>query len=159
MTNPDKYAPTVWGNKVDEGRDFTTPSGQLCRIRKIGMEDILELGLLDIMDTFTNQLTANPEAKPSEEEVGDAFLEMLKDPERRHKIVTAINEVVPRAVMAPSVEPLPEKNYRKVPGLLYVDDLSLEDRFAIFGASFDGWGDVSKFREEEKENVGAVAEG
>lgn len=159
MTNPDQYAPTVWGNKNEEGRDLTLPSGQKCRVRKIGMEDILELDLIDLMDTFTKQLTAEPSDKKTEEDAtGDAFMEMLKDPDRRHKIITAINSVVPRAVIAPSVEPLPEKSYKKAPGLIYVDDISLEDRFAIFGASFDGWGDVSKFRAEQTEGVGAVAE-
>lgn len=161
MTNPDKYALTVWGNKADEGKDFTTPSGQLCRIRKLEMLDILELDIIDLMDTFTKQLVAEPgKSKEQEEEAtGAAFLDMLRDPARRHKVIDAINDVVPRAVIAPAVEPLPEKNYRKVPGTLYVDDLSLEDRFAIFGESFQGWGDVSKFREEEAEGVGVVAEG
>lgn len=159
MTNPDKYAPSVWGNKAEEGKDFTTPSGQLCRVRKLEMLDILELDIMDLMDTFTKQLVAEPGKEATEEATGMAFLDMLRDPQRRDKIIDAINNVVPRAVIAPVVEPLPEKQYRKVPGTLYVDDISLEDRFAIFGESFQGWGDVSKFREEEAGSVAVVAEG
>lgn len=154
--NPEDYAPTAWGNKVSMEKDLVLSSGQKCRVRKLEMEDILELDILDVMDTFTSQLVAEPDDNKNSDPM--EMLKLLKDSDRREKLMSAINRVIPVTVVAPQVLPDPEPGRPKKPGHIYISMIDLVDKMEIFGAAFDGWGDVTGFREETQESLGAVAE-
>lgn len=47
---PSDYSLSTW--KIDDERDFTVPSGQKCRIKDLGLEDMAALGIIDQMDTL-----------------------------------------------------------------------------------------------------------
>lgn len=47
---PSNYSLTSWGESTE--RDFKVPSGQMCRIKDLGLEEMSEVGLIDQMDTL-----------------------------------------------------------------------------------------------------------
>jgi hypothetical protein len=47
---PSNYTPTTWGQSTE--RDHRVPSGQLCRIKDLGLEEMAEAGVIDQMDTL-----------------------------------------------------------------------------------------------------------
>lgn len=160
----DPYALTGWGSQSREKeKDLTLPSGQRCRVRMLGMEDILELDLLDAMDTFSKHLIKDVK-KPGkqeteEEDSGLEFLKMLKDGDRMKDLRKTVDKVVPVVVLKPQVWPNPGKNKTPDPGKLYVKDIDLSDKFVIFSAVFEGFGPgMADFREESEKSVGAVEE-
>lgn len=156
MTNPADFAPTQWKRKKSQF-EVTLPSGQKCLCRSVTMEDILELGILDVMDTFTGQLLAEPESKEADQSVSATF-EMLKDKERRDKFLGAINKLIPKAVVLPRVHEDPFPGYEKEEDKVYVSDIELQDKMEIFAKTFGGWGDASTFRPESEKPLGSVAE-
>lgn len=157
----DKYALTAWGapKNINE-KDVTLPSGQLCRVRELQMEDVLELDLIDAVDTFTGQLIDDRAdgKETSHESDAKSFLTFLRDKEKREKLLKIVDATIPRAVVAPVVLPALPKGRAKKEGFIYVDQIELNDKLAIFTEIFQGFGDVSKFREEQAEGVGTLAE-
>ncbi len=153
----DPYAPTVWGvpKSINE-KDLVLPSGQRCRVRELEMEQVLELDLIDALDTFTGQLS--DDGTPVEEVAEKSFLDFLKNKPQREKFLETMDKVIPVVVVAPFVNPNPPKGRAKNPNKVYVSDISLQDKMSIFSSVFSGFGEVSKFREEQEEGVGDLAE-
>lgn len=164
MEENGKYELTGWGRKPsDNEKDVKLPSGQLCRVKVLEMEDIIELDLIDALDTFSGKLLEDPrksKKKKKDEGPMNGFMDLLRDKERSKKLIETINKVIPQAVVIPTVLPIPAEGEERREDGLYVDRIPLPDRFTIFGATFEGFGGgMSDFREESQESVGAVDEG
>lgn len=158
MTDVDPYALTGWNKEEKEGQfDFTLPTGQRCLLRKLKLEDILELNMVDAYDTFSALLMAENRAN-SDMEMGISILHVLSDEEKRQKLMGKIDPILPIVILQPQVLAKVPAGRTKNPAKTYVDDIPLEDRIAIFGAVFQGLGGMSSFRQEQEGSVGAVAE-
>lgn len=181
----DKYAPTTWGQTNEF--DFTTPSGQLCRLRRTDPTDLIAAGLLDKLDFLTatvlnehipnGRKTAAQKAKDAKEKVGQkektpeqlereirekAYKELLSSPDKFEGFKETINNVVVMVVVAPPIHPVPQPDEDgEVPereeGLVYVDTVDFNDKMAIFNEATKGAAKLEPFREEPDEAVGAVA--
>ena len=168
----DKYADTAsaWGTTaktVNEPYDYTTASGKLVLIQRLGMTDILKLGLLDTLDFFTKSLSEDEKKqKVATGQAGEQFTKALLG--NFDKMEDTINAVVQVGVLAPKLYPVPmlvttEGDVtKKVPndsarqaGLLYVDSVPFETRVELFGEIMDTEG-LSDFREESSPGVGDV---
>lgn len=119
----DPYAPTTWGSNEF---DFTTPSGQRCRLRKLPIEDLAKAGILDRMTRLpglADQLVKKAEGAPPEPVMpnGDQI-----------EIVTELVDILtPLVVVQPQVWPVPAEDEQRVTGRVYVDTVDFMDRVAI----------------------------
>lgn len=162
-----KYAVTGWAVQGDQQYDLQLPSGQLCLVRKLEMERIVELGIMDALDTFTNQIPMDNKKKSKKVQEGDearAFMDMLKNKEAFAKLQNTVNTVVMDCVVQPKIHALPETNpdgdelEPRDPTAVYIDALKFSDKMAIFQDVFDGMGEMSAFRPGQTDPVGTMAE-
>lgn len=120
--------------------DFELPSGNTCRMKEMGVEDLVAAGLLDNFDSLTAFVndshiqrvkTGRPPAdSPAAEE--ESLKKLISDPKRFAAILNVVDPVVVRAVVAPPVHAVPAPGTDRTPGALYVDSVSMTDKFAVF---------------------------
>ncbi len=157
VEDADRYAPTTWGRAASgkEPFEFETPSGQICLVKSLGMEDILRLDMLDTLDFFSKSLSEDDKKageKPKDEQTEFAK-SMLKN---FSKMEDTVNLVIKAAVIAPKIE-LPIAEPLRKDGVIYADTVPFTDRMAIFTEVFDVEG-LSSFREETEAGVGHVSD-
>jgi hypothetical protein len=152
----DPYAPTAWG-QPDE-IDFRCPSGQLCRVRRVDVVDLLGGGLLNKLDIFTAAANeATPDAKKNDA-AAKVATGILGDTENMDQFKTVMAEVVRRVVIKPALWADPPDGEEKVPGCIYVSSVAFTDRVAIFNWAVTGkqTEEIKQFREPAGESVGDV---
>jgi hypothetical protein len=179
-----KYAATTWGHSTEF--DFETPSGQLCRMRRIDPTKLISMGILDQLDFLSGHVlndlipngrrTAAQKAKDSKENVGKsvkerereardkALKEMMDSPEKIEEFTKVLDKVVVAVVMEPSLalppQPDPEPSEYVPPreeGVVYTDTIDFNDKVAIFNRATKGVSSLEQFREGSEEAVGDVA--
>lgn len=149
----DPYAPTAWGTGPQHKTfDFVTPGGQRVLLRKLDMEDILRLGLIDDLDFFGKMIGAGDDTK---EMTAQEVVSAISDGQKFARLEDIINRVIIETTIKPKLWPAkstPPSNQTVV----QVDQISILERMAIFGQVFDGLGegDVGEFREEQKDDLG-----
>lgn len=177
---PGKYAPTAWGQFTV---DLTCPSGQVCQARKVAMEDIVELDILDDVDFLggivsdhadnasgkkkpqdrqPKKLTKAQEAAKEQQELRD----MMADKSRFRKMVHVMDKLVSHVVVQPEItscwQNIGEDNFKKIPedereeGVIYSDSVSLADKMYIFDYCFEGVSKTKSFREESGKTLESV---
>lgn len=128
VENPD----TVWAKrKFNRGNDFTVPSGQRCKLKKLEVEDLLEAGILDQvtrLEGLAQELIDRSSGEPP-------TLNKVPNRENLATLLTLVNVVVPMAVVEPKVLPIPQDGEERADGVLYADDIDLMDRIAIMNES------------------------
>jgi hypothetical protein len=157
----DPYAPVVWGLPTEQ--DFTCSSGQVCRVRRVDIMDLLGGGLLNNLDFVTKIVQDEhiPNAAVVPKSAEDNALAVLtkSGPEQMEEFKKSINAIVLRVVVKPALWPVPEEDEARVDGCVYVDSVPFTDRTEIFNWAVSGGRnaqDVQQFREEAGESLGAV---
>lgn len=147
-----KYAPKHWQS---DRFDVECPSGQLCLARKMQMDDIVALGLIDELDTFSD-FASNMEtaSEKTGAELADSF---MGDPKMLEKVIDIADRIVARCVVEPQIElpyteskkgkRTPLKSEDREEGVVYTDYVGFEDKMYIFNAVF-GENTIDQFREE-----------
>lgn len=175
------YSPHTWGQAPTW--DFTTPSGQLCHIRGLEMEDLIELDIVDDIDTLSSLVNAQhiepvtgkrpqdrqpktptkAELLAKQEAEGMAvFREMTKDKDGFRRLMFVIDKATVAAVVKPALTSAYKTDETKVPveervpGNIYCDSVPMGDRMAIFQAAVGRLGDLSQFPSGQNEDLDAV---
>ena len=159
VSDMDKYQPTSWGNQANDDNapyDYTTSSGQTCLIKRLGMMDILSMGLLDTLDFFSKSLSEDDKTKASVSETDGTFLKLLT--QNFDKMEVTINKVLLAGVVAPVVHDIPEIGRQRDENKVYVDQIPFQDRVELFSEILDSEG-LSSFREKSEAGVGHVPDG
>lgn len=160
----DPYAPTAWGQPTEQ--DFTCPSGQLCRVRRVDIMDLLGGGLLNNLDFVTKIVqdehipNANPGPKAAEENAVRALA--ASGPEQMAEFKKSIDSVVLRVVVKPSLWPVPDEGEPRVDGCVYVDSVAFTDKVQIFNWAVSGGKnatEIQQFRPEADQSVGTLEHG
>ena len=132
---PPPPEPAAWG-RAKPRKDLVLPSGARVLVEKIELTDLLSLGILDSVDSFTQKLLPDssvPQEKKTEEDLAD---QVLGDMNRFSDIVKVVDKVVCRAVVQPRVHPMPtDEDGNEIPvqdDKIYAHLIPLEDRMAIF---------------------------
>lgn len=179
----DPYAPTTWGRRYE---DLTCPSGQTCKIRKLGVEQLIAEGAIEDLDTltaFVNKKHIEPKAKSvkkgakgksgnpavAAKQQKDAtqqamgVLEGVSSDDVR-RMFGLMDIVVMAAVVAPKLHPVPEPEGpdgeapERVEGIVYIDDVDAVDKSYIFNYVFAGVKDLESFRKQLSENAAALGD-
>lgn len=160
----DPYAPTAWGQPSEQ--DFKCPSGQLCRVRRVDMMDLLGGGLLNNLDFVTKIVQDEhvPNATVGPKAIENKALSALSasGPKEMAEFKKAIDGVVLRVVVKPSLWPIPPEGEARVEGCVYVDSIAFTDKVEIFNWAVSGNGnaqEIQQFRDAANESVGTVEHG
>lgn len=160
------YAPAGWTGT--DNFEIDVPSGGKVLARKISMEDIVDLGLVDKLDTFGNIVgkgskkakgkTRAQDEGMSEEEI---LAKRLGSKANFKKMVDIINEIMVVAVIKPPLFAKPPTEDERRDGLFYVDRIPFQDKMHIFNLVFSeqmGGDGMEDFREGPEQGLGTLAE-
>jgi hypothetical protein len=166
---------------------FTTPSGNKCVIRELELDDVLDLGIIDRMDSLTGIVQEDhidrvsgkkkkgKQLEKSKSKDDMAFMRSLKDKDKRAEVTEMIEMIAVACVVKPKLHSpwindpnsaTPdnpdgrrklEKNERE-PDKAYVDYVNFVDKLAIFHEVFGGMERLQQFREAADEGVGDLAD-
>lgn len=155
-----RYAPTAWqGGNVE----LTLPSGQLCLVRRVGAQKLMEEGVLDNFDSLsslvhTEHISKKGKSSPAQrkkEAMSDEITirNLVKDPEKLRQVTAMLDKVVMAAVVAPPILPVPEPDAetgeaKREDGAAYIDWVADEDKAYVMQYVFGGTRDLERFREE-----------
>jgi hypothetical protein len=142
--NKDPYAPTAWATF---DREFVTPSGQRCRIKKLGLTELVESGLQDKLNTLqgvVNKKMGTAKGAPPKAVDPQA---LLKDKNTMSNFMGLVDDILVLTVTAPHIEYVPDNPGLRKPGVVYVDMVDLMDKVAIFNESVGGLQALAAFRQ------------
>lgn len=156
------YEATTWGKNKGKtkGHPITVPSGQTCLVKRPGVEGLIELGLLDKVDSLTGLVDQKHIKRVKGEKTVDVDT-LAKDKESLMMVLKTVNEIVVHVVLEPQVLPVPVAGEdgtipERDNDAVYVDDVDLEDKMFIFQYAIGGSKDLEKFRQQSKQDVGSV---
>lgn len=144
-TGEDRYAATVWGQNE---YDFTTPSGQTCRMRKLPVEELLRAGILD-------RVTRLPGIAQEQIDLAEGLppvdVPEMPDEETVAVVIELVDVLLPLAVIMPKVHSVPKPDESgevkgREPGRIYTDMIELVDRIAIMERAIGGLKTLDAFR-------------
>jgi len=181
MANNDTYTPTTWG--ADPTFEVTCPSGQKCLARKLQFGDLVELGLVDQMDTLgllasehtdpkakmkqakDRQVSKKVLAEREATREQDTMRDIMKDSKKFGDLILMMDKVVAEVVVAPALTRpvrIDEETGEEValiweermPDKVYTDTIDLGDKMHLFETCFSGVSKIANFREEPAKDVG-----
>jgi hypothetical protein len=130
--DPENYAASVWGTQT--AFEVTTPSGQKCLVRELTVERLIEMGLLELINSLESIVSNDVLPKVGGEQAPTVDMnQLMKDPSKLMRVLDLVNTIVCEAVVAPKVHQVPADGASRVQGQVYVDSIGMEDRFALFG--------------------------
>lgn len=179
MANNEQYAVTTWGKP--QSFEFTTPSGQVCLMRRLEVEDLVELGTLSDVDRLTNlvnddhiqptkgrgqpqdRLPKKLTAAQVEKQHAAMMQNIISNKEDFRLLSWVMDGIVCSAVMEPHLVTaylgarddatrIPVEG--RHPGLIYADSVPFNDRMAIMNTALGGLEDLARFREGSEQGVG-----
>lgn len=150
------------GKSQRKAQDLTLPSGNEAVIRRVPMESLLSSGVIpnSLIEIITSQLSKNGGDKPmteaEKEKLMASQLESIKeDPTRLADLVKMTDNVCLAIVIEPAVHPVPEDEKERDEDLLYVDEVTMEDKMFMFSVAVGGNEDLEQFRESVRSDVDA----
>jgi hypothetical protein len=158
-----KYAPDAWlSGGVGGMEDLTVPSGQLCLVRRPGMEGLMKSGVLHNVDSLSQIVNEKHlkrvQGKAGEPETSEIDMHsLMSDTEGLAEVTHVIDKVVCHCVVKPEVHMTPNDITRRQSGVVYADMIDLVDKMFIFNFVVGGTRDLESFRSGLGEAVGGLA--
>lgn len=157
-----KYAPDAWiSGGVGGMEDLTVPSGQLCLVRRPGMEGLMKAGVLRNVDSLSqivnekHLMRVKGKGKaPATEEINISSL--LGDDTALEEVTNVIDKVVAHCVVKPEIHRAPNDVTLRQKGVVYTDMVDLVDKMFIFNFVVGGTRDLESFRNGLDAAVGGV---
>lgn len=150
-TPADKLAEALaeWGMAKADPK-LTLSSGVEITYRPLDIPKMVDLDILDKMDSFAPRvLDSGKKSKKKETEDPEMTAEKIV------ALVGVLDLVTVACVVSPEIHPEPEDG-ELVPGLRYVNKVSMTDKMEIFQAAFEGMEDLFRIGGEQEAPVGAV---
>ena len=169
-------------------QDLELPSGELCQVRRPGVQGLIKAGVLHSLDSLTSivqtETIPKSEGKPIPKD--QSIEAVVKDPEKFGKMMEQTDKIVCFVVTQPKVHsnlrPVRQlvddendlwedvvKDGEKVmeeipleerdPELVYVDYIDAMDKMYIMNFAVGGSADLQQFREATEASLGGVSAG
>lgn len=141
-----------WG-QIQPKKELELPSGAKVLVRELDILEIVRLGLVDKIDSFTARALPKSETGGKDESEG---ADLFRDPEKMAALTAAIDAVVVASVVKPKVHPQPADAADILEGRIYVHLIPFADRMEIFNHSFKSLEAFGSFRGQQAAVVGAI---
>lgn len=171
------FAPNnVWAsNTPTEAREeLTLPSGQTCLAKKVGIEGLLEIGILEQIDSLTGmvekyakEVKSHGPSGPSKAEIDQN--KFFGDTEALKAVIGLADRALPVIVVSPKVKLHyteitvgKTKVTKMIPpdereaGIVYTDQVGFEDKMFLFDWASGGLKSFLGAGDEPTPNVGGV---
>jgi hypothetical protein len=165
--------------KATTGHELPLPSGNVCLVKRIGMEKLLESGIIPdslskiVMEQIQRAQIGPQDHKKKDQGLDDAALaKMLGDPNALANMMSSFDKVTAECVISPKVlwhrrpvrgdDGLPTDEVEDIPDderdpdVLYTDDVDQDDKMFIFNYVVGGTKDLEQFRQERLESVESI---
>lgn len=177
----DNFTPNnVWGSTAPEGseEELTLPSGQTCRAKKVTVTSMIEAGILNNADSLTamvDQYTRTVKGGKVADGTPVVDNKILGDSKALKMMIEMADRSLPAIVVSPPVtlhfsertvgkttvtKKLTEEERDKLraatPGLIFTDQIDLEDKMELFEWGVGGLKAFSSFRQGSTADVGDV---
>lgn len=177
----DNFTPNnVWGSTAPEGseEELTLPSGQTCRARKVTVTSMIEAGILNNADSLTamvDQYTRTVKGGKVADGTTVVDNKILGDSKALKMMIEMADRSLPAIVVSPPVtlhfsertvgkttvtKKLTEDERDELravtPGLIFTDQIDLEDKMELFEWGVGGLKAFSSFRQGPTTDVGDV---
>lgn len=140
---PETYSASGWGAEVQF--ELTTPSGKKCLAHELSIERLIEMGLLETINSLSGIIESEVLPQASGQPQVD-MKKMMANGEQLVGVLGLVNVIICEAVDAPVVHPVPEAGEARVVGNVYVDSIPLTDRFFLFNEVTGGLDSLAAFR-------------
>lgn len=155
----DRYAPSAWlAGGVGTTEELVTPTGQLCLVRRPGVQGLMKAGILQNVDTLS-AIVSEKHIKRVEGKVEIDASSFMNDEERMAEVMRVVDKVVCYCVVKPEVQTTPDDVTRRQNGVIYADMIDLMDKMFIFQYIVGGTRDMESFRGQFDELLGGLATG
>lgn len=172
---PTNQVNTVWGRTAPEGSVIflTTPTGQTCYAKRVGLPGLVQAGVLGEADDLTafvdtKHIRRVRGGKTADHDEID-FASIMRDPEQLGKIIMMMDRALPIIVQQPELKlhftDEDDGSTLRVPDddrdveSIYTDQIGLEDKMFLFNWAVGGSADVKRFREESGAVVATMVDG
>jgi hypothetical protein len=154
----EKYSPTTWGAGASGEvlEDITVPSGQLCLVRRPGVEGLLKAGVLHQLDTLTQLVQSNLDGK-STNVTDETVMGIMNDPEKLASMMQVLDKILIYIVVKPEIQSTPDDVTRRENGVIYADMVDLMDKMFLMNYAVGGTRDLERFRGEHADAMGSLA--
>lgn len=157
-----KYAPDAWlSGGIGGMQDLTVPSGQLCLVRRPGLEGLIKAGVLRNVDSLS-AIVDQKHIKKAKKGQGTGQVDVesiMKDPKALDEILHTVDKVICHCVVKPEVHMTPNDVTRRKDGVVYADMIDLTDKMYVFNYVMGGTRDLESFRGGLDSVVGSLADG
>ena len=157
-----KYAPDAWlSGGIGGMQDLTVPSGQLCLVRRPGLEGLIKAGVLRNVDSLS-AIVDQKHIKKAKKGQGTGQVDVesiMKDPKALDEILHTVDKVICHCVVKPEVHMTPNDVTRRKDGVVYTDMIDLTDKMYVFNYVMGGTRDLESFRGGLDSVVGSLADG
>ena len=156
-----KYAPDAWmGAGVGGMEDVRVPSGQLCLVRRPGLQGLMTAGILHNVDSLTaivNERHLKQTAGKADAEID--MQSLMNDPKALEDVMHVMDRAISYCVVKPEIHMTPGDVTRRQPGVVYADMVDLVDKIFLFNYVVGGTRDLERFRGDLDQLVGSVEAG
>jgi hypothetical protein len=133
------------------------PSGCVMKIRKIGLQALMQMGVLpNSLLGFAQKAVAQGEGKGAEGLSDQELMELVGNPEQVAEIGRFMDKMMCLVAAEPEVHPAPAAGVERDDELLYVDEIDDEDKMFIFQVVTGGTTDIAEFRRETSAAMATV---
>lgn len=155
-----KYAPDAWiSGGVGGMEDLTVPSGQLCLVRRPGMQGLIKAGILHNVDSLSQIVNEKHlmriEGKPDQINMAS----LMEDDSGMDEVLHVMDKVICHVVVKPEIHRTPNDVTLRKPGVVYADMVDLVDKMAIFNYAVGGTRDMERFRGGLESALGSLEAG
>jgi hypothetical protein len=151
-----KYAPNAWmSGGVGSMEELEVPSGQLCLVRRPGVQGLIKAGVLHKMDSLSS-IVNEKHIKRVKGKTEVDVQKLMKDPKSIDEILHIVDKVVCHCVVKPEIFRAPNDATLRQPGVVYTDMIDITDKMFIFNYVVGGTRDLETFRREFDQSVGGV---
>lgn len=156
-----KYAPNAWlAGGVGGLEDLTVPSGQVCLVRRPGMQGLIKAGVLRNVDSLSQIVNEKHLMRVDGKATDEINMQsLLADEEGMDEVLHVMDKVICHVVVKPEVHMTPNDVTLRQPKVVYADMIDLVDKMAIFNYAVGGTRDMESFRAGLDDVVGGMAAG
>jgi hypothetical protein len=156
------FAPAIQQIITDVMRDFledlTVPSGQLCQVRRPGVEGLVKAGVLNDMDSLSAIVDNKHIKRAKGMKPTDVNIASL-DQATMDSMFHVVDRIVCYVVVQPHIEMTPNDPTRRVSGVIYADMVDLTDKMFLVNYAVGGTRDLERFRGELDESLRSLDAG
>lgn len=153
--------------------ELDLPSGNQCLARRPGAQGLIKAGLLDSMDQLTALVQTEHIDGNDPRKLAEGVQALAMDPKKIAEGLDMVDRCVAYVVVEPKVhldtpkrgadgkeiigpdgKPVMEP---RQDGLIYADEVDLDDKMFIFNWSVGGTADLKSFREQSQQLLGSLS--